>query len=167
MTLVGDPRIIFLDEPTTGLDPRSRHTMWQIIRDLVASGVTILLTTQYLEEADQLADQIAVLDGGKLVAQGTPYELKRRIGGVHMRLQFADVSGLESAIQILGDVTRDDDALTLQVPSDGNVRSIKALLDLLDDESIVVNDLSIHTPDLDDVFFALTDHSNTQKGFVR
>jgi ABC-2 type transport system ATP-binding protein len=167
MTLVGDPRIIFLDEPTTGLDPRSRHTMWQIIRDLVASGVTILLTTQYLEEADQLAGQIAVLDEGKLVAQGTPDELKRRIGGGHMRLQFADVSGLESAIHILGDVTRDDDALTLQVPSDGNVRSIKALLDRLDDESIVVNDLSIHTPDLDDVFFALTDHSNTQKGFVR
>lgn len=167
MTLVGDPRIIFLDEPTTGLDPRSRHTMWQIIRDLVASGVTILLTTQYLEEADQLAGQIAVLDEGKLVAQGTPDELKRRIGGGHMRLQFADVSGLESAIHILGNVTRDDDALTLQVPSDGNVRSIKALLDRLDDESIVVNDLSIHTPDLDDVFFALTDHSNTQKGFVR
>jgi ABC-2 type transport system ATP-binding protein len=167
MTLVGDPRIIFLDEPTTGLDPRSRHTMWQIIRDLVSGGVTILLTTQYLEEADQLADRIAVLDRGKLVAQGTPDELKRRIGGGHMRVQFADVSGLESAIHILGDVLRDDDALTLQIPSDGNVRSIKALLDKLDDESIVVNDLSIHTPDLDDVFFALTDHSHTQKGAVR
>jgi ABC-2 type transport system ATP-binding protein len=167
MTLVGDPRIIFLDEPTTGLDPRSRHTMWQIIRDLVSGGVTILLTTQYLEEADQLADRIAVLDRGKLVAQGTPSELKRRIGGGHMRLQFADLSGLESAIHILGNVTRNDDELTLQIPSDGNVLSIKALLDKLDDESIVVNDLSIHTPDLDDVFFALTDHSNTQKGNVR
>jgi len=167
MTLVGDPRIIFLDEPTTGLDPRSRHTMWQIIRDLVASGVTILLTTQYLEEADQLADRIAVLDRGKLVAQGTPDGLKRRIGGGHMSLQFADMSGLESAIHILDDVTRNDDELTLQIPSDGNVRSIKALLDRLDDESIVVNDLSIHTPDLDDVFFALTDHANTQKGNVR
>jgi ABC-2 type transport system ATP-binding protein len=167
MTLVGDPRIIFLDEPTTGLDPRSRHTMWQIIRDLVSGGVTILLTTQYLEEADQLAEQIAVLDRGKLVAQGTPSELKRRIGGGHMRLQFADMSGLESAIHILGDVMRDDDELTLQIPSDGNVRSIKALLDRLDDESIVVDDLSIHTPDLDDVFFALTEHSNTQKGSVR
>src|SRR5947209_4800089 len=167
MTLVGDHRIIFLDEPTTGLDPRSRHTMWQIIRDLVSGGVTILLTTQYLEEADQLADRIAVLDQGKLVAQGTPSELKRRIGSGHMRLQFADVSGLESAIHILGDVTRDDDALTLQIPSDGNVRSIKALLDRLDDESIVVNDLSIHTPDLDDVFFALTEHANTQKGHIR
>jgi ABC-2 type transport system ATP-binding protein len=167
MTLVGDPHIIFLDEPTTGLDPRSRHTMWQIIRDLVSGGVTILLTTQYLEEADQLADRIAVLDRGKLVAQGTPSELKTRIGGGHMRLQFADMSGLESAIHILGDVMRDDDELTLQIPSDGNVRSIKALLDRLDNESIVVDDLSIHTPDLDDVFFALTEHSNTQKGNVR
>lgn len=167
MTLMGNPRIIFLDEPTTGLDPRSRRTVWQIIRDLVSGGVTILLTTQYLEEADQLADRIAVLDRGKLVAQGTPSELKRRIGGGHMRMQFADVSGLESAIHILGEVIRDDDELTLQIPSDGNVRSIKALLDRLDDESIVVNDLSIHTPDLDDVFFALTDHSNIQKGNVR
>jgi ABC-2 type transport system ATP-binding protein len=167
MTLVGDPRIIFLDEPTTGLDPRSRHTMWQIIRDLVASGVTILLTTQYLDEADQLADRIAVLDRGKLVAEGTPDELKRRIPGGHIRLQFADASGLKAAAQTLGEVARDDDALTLQVPSDGNVRSIRALLDRLDDEAIDVNDLSIHTPDLDDVFFALTDHSNIQKGKVQ
>ena len=81
MTLIGDPQIIFLDEPTTGLDPRSRQTMWQIIRDLAARGVTIFLTTQYLEEADQLADRIAVLDQGKLVAEGTPDELKRRIPG--------------------------------------------------------------------------------------
>ncbi|HEX6480952.1 MAG TPA: ATP-binding cassette domain-containing protein [Ktedonobacteraceae bacterium] len=167
MTLVGDPRIIFLDEPTTGLDPRSRHTMWQIIRDLVASGVTILLTTQYLDEADQLADRIAVLDRGKLVAQGTPDELKRRIPGGHIRLQFADASGLALAARTLGEVARDDDALTLQVPNDGNVRSIKALLDQLDDEAIVVNELSIHTPDLDDVFFALTGHPETQKGNVR
>src|ERR1041385_1985000 len=97
MTLVGSPRIIFLDEPTTGLDPRSRHTMWQIIRNLVAGGVTILLTTQYLEEADLLADRIAVLDQGKLVAQGTPDELKRRIPGGHIRLQFASANGLELA----------------------------------------------------------------------
>ena len=163
MTLVGDPRIIFLDEPTAGLDPRSRHTMWQIIRDLVARGVTILLTTQYLEEADQLADRIAVLDQGKLVAQGTPDELKRRIPGGHILLQFADASGLELAARTLGDGARDDNELTLQIPTDGSVRSIKALLNRLDDESMAVNDLSIHTPDLDDVFFALTDHSNIQK----
>jgi len=163
MTLVGDPRIIFLDEPTAGLDPRSRHTMWQIIRDLVARGVTILLTTQYLEEADQLADRIAVLDQGKLVAQGTPDELKRRIPGGHILLQFADASGLELATRTLGEGARDDNELTLQIPIDGSVRSIKALLNRLDDESMAVNDLSIHTPDLDDVFFALTDHSNIQK----
>ena|SRR6266568_4632954 len=167
MTLVGDPRIIFLDEPTTGLDPRSRHTMWQIIRDLVAGGVTILLTTQYLEEADQLADRVAVLDRGKLVAQGTPDELKRRIPGGHIRLQFADASGLESAARTLGEVSRDDNELTLQVPTDGSVRSIKALLDRLDDQSIDVNEFSVHTPDLDDVFFALTGHPDTQKGNVR
>src|SRR5438876_3697876 len=164
MTLVGDPRIIFLDEPTTGLDPRSRHTMWQIIRDLVARGVTILLTTQYLDEADQLADRIAVLDRGKLVAEGTPEELKRLIPGGHIRLQFADARGLEAAARTLGEVARNDNELTLQVPTDGSVRSIKALLDRLDDQSIVVNDLSIHTPDLDDVFFALTGHTDTQKG---
>ncbi len=167
MTLVGDPRIIFLDEPTTGLDPRSRHTMWQIIRDLVAGGVTILLTTQYLDEADELADQIAVLDQGKLVAQGTPDELKRLIPGGHMRLQFADASGLESAARTLGEVARDDNELTLQVPTDGSVRSIKALLDRLDDQSIDVNEFSVHTPDLDDVFFAITSHPDTQKGNVR
>src|SRR5436309_10775074 len=166
MTLVGDPRIIFLDEPTTGLDPRSRHTTWQIIRDLVASGVTILLTTQYLDEADELADRIAVLDRGKLVAQGTPDALKRLIPGGHIRLQFADANGLELAARTLSEVARDDNELTLQVPTDGSVRSIKALLDRLDDQSIDVNDLSIHTPDLDDVFFAITSHPDTQKGYV-
>ncbi|MGB8345477.1 MAG: ATP-binding cassette domain-containing protein [Ktedonobacteraceae bacterium] len=167
MTLVGDPRIIFLDEPTTGLDPRSRHTMWQIIRDLVARGVTILLTTQYLDEADELADRIAVLDQGKLVAQGTPDELKRLIPGGHIRLQFANASGFESAARTLDEGERNDNDLTLQVPTDGSVRSIKALLDRLDDQSIVVNEFSIHTPDLDDVFFALTGHTDTQKGTIR
>jgi ABC-2 type transport system ATP-binding protein len=163
MTLVGNPRIIFLDEPTTGLDPRGRHTMWQIIRDLVAGGITIFLTTQYLDEADELADRIAVLDQGKLVAEGTADELKRRVPGGHIRLQFADSAGLELAARTLGEVSRDDDALTLQVPSDGGVRSLRALLDRLDDEAIAVEGLSVHTPDLDDVFFALTGHPTTEK----
>src|SRR5258708_20548103 len=167
MALLGVPRVIFLAEPTSGLDPRSRHTMWQIIRDLVASGVTILLTTQYLEEGDQLADRIAVLDLGKLVAQGTPDELKRLIPGGHIRLQFADARGLEAAARALGEVVRDDEALALQVPNDGSVRSIKALLDRLDGGLISVHDLSIHTPRLDHVFFALPSHSDTQKGSLR
>jgi ABC-2 type transport system ATP-binding protein len=166
MTLVGNPRIIFLDEPTTGLDPRSRHTMWQIIRDLVAGGVTIFLTTQQLEEADELADRIAVLDQGKLVAEGSAGELKRLIPGGHIRLQFADARGLEAAARTLGAVSRDDNALTLQIPSDGGVRSLRAVLDRLDDASIEVDGLSIHTPNLDDVFFALTSHP-TQEGTRR
>ena len=162
MTLVGDPRVIFLDEPTTGLDPRSRRTMWDIIRDLVGGGVTILLTTQYLDEADELADRIALLDGGRLVAEGTAEELKRRVPGGHIRLQFADPRGRASAVQTLGDLARDDGELALQVPSDGSVRALKAVLDRLDDGSIEVEGLTVHSPDLDDVFFALTGHQTTE-----
>ncbi len=163
MGLVGDPRIVFLDEPTAGLDPRSRRTTWQIIRDLVAGGVTIFLTTQYLEEADQLADQIALLDHGRLVAEGTPDQLKRRIPGGHISLQLTDPRTLESAARTLGAMSRDDEALTLQVPSDGGVRSLRALLDRLDGASIDVDGLSIHTPDLDDVFLALTGQPDKEK----
>ncbi len=163
MGLVGDPRIVFLDEPTAGLDPRSRRTTWQIIRDLVAGGVTIFLTTQYLEEADQLADQIALLDHGRLVAEGTPDQLKRRIPGGHISLQLTDPRTLESAARTLGAMSRDDEALTLQVPSDGGVRSLRALLDQLDGASIDVDGLSIHTPDLDDVFLALTGQPDKEK----
>ena len=163
MTLVGDPRIIFLDEPTSGLDPRSRRTMWQIIGELVVEGVTIFLTTQYLEEADELADRIAILDHGTLVAQGTSDELKRRIPGGHVRLRFADPGGLESAALAVGESSRDDAALTLHVPIDGSVGSLKAMLDRLDGESSSVEGLSVHTPDLDDVFFALTGHHEREK----
>ncbi|WP_431957311.1 ATP-binding cassette domain-containing protein [Nocardia lijiangensis] len=159
MTLIGNPRIIFLDEPTTGLDPRSRRTMWSIIRDLVADGVTIFLTTQYLEEADQLADRIAVLDQGRLVAQGTPDDLKRQIPGTHVRLRFTDVSQLDAAARLFPDTTRDDEALTLRVPSDGGTASLRALLDRLDEYSLSAEEFSVHTPDLDDVFLALTGHA--------
>jgi ABC-2 type transport system ATP-binding protein len=133
----------------------------------VASGVTIFLTTQYLDEADELASQIAVLDHGKLIAQGTPDELKRRIPGGHISLQFADARALDFAARALGEATRDDDALTLQVPTDGSVQSLRAVLDQLDHDTIEVAGLSVHTPDLDDVFFALTGHPGTQKGAIR
>jgi ABC-2 type transport system ATP-binding protein len=162
MTLVGNPRIIFLDEPTTGLDPRSRRTMWDIVRGLVADGTTIFLTTQYLEEADQLADRIAVLDQGHLVAQGTPEELKRQVPGTHVRLRFAQPHELDAAARLLADATRDDDELTLRVPSDGGSRSLRALLDLLDSRAIDANEVTVQTPDLDDVFLALTGHANTE-----
>ncbi len=161
MTLVGRPRIIFLDEPTAGLDPRSRRTMWQIIGDLVsADGVTIFLTTQYLEEADQLAGQIAVLDQGRLVAEGTPAELKQLVPGGHVSLRFTDAAELDLAARALGTISRDEEDLTLQVPSDGGVGSLYSLLDRLSRANIEPAGLTVHTPDLDDVFLALTDHSN-------
>ncbi len=167
MTLVGDPRIIFLDEPTTGLDPRSRRTMWQSIRDLVAGGVTVFLTTQYLEEADQLADRIAVLDHGVLVAEGTADELKWLVGGGHIRLEFGEEREIEAAAAALDASSRDDDALALQIPSDGSLQSLRAVLDRLDQDSIKVEGLSVHTPDLDDVFLALTGTDTKQKEPVR
>jgi ABC-2 type transport system ATP-binding protein len=183
MTLIGRPRVIFLDEPTTGLDPRSRRLMWQIVRDLVADGVTIFLTTQYLEEADKLADHIAVLDKGKIVAAGTPAELKRSIPGGHVRFRFSGTAALDTAARALSqntdptadrdgdsarstnakstqsahaDLTRDDEALTLQVPSDGGVRTLQKLLEQLDQAGAEVDEVELHTPDLDDVFLALT-----------
>jgi ABC-2 type transport system ATP-binding protein len=173
MTLVGDPRIIFLDEPTAGLDPRSRRTMWESIRDLVAGGVTVFLTTQYLEEADQLADRIAVLDHGVLVAQGTADELKWLVGGGHIRLEFAGPSEIEAAAAALGvgvgvgGATRDHDALALQIPSDGSLQSLREVLDRLDQDSIKVEGLSVNTPDLDDVFLALTGTDTKQKERAR
>jgi ABC-2 type transport system ATP-binding protein len=156
MTLVGSPKVIFLDEPTTGLDPRSRHTMWDIIRGLVAEGTTILLTTQYLEEADQLAHRVAVLDGGRIVAEGTPAELKARIPGGHIELTFADRARLGAAAMVLDPTGRDDDGLTLQLAGDGRVSTLRTLLKRLDDADIDVESLTVRTPDLDDVFFALT-----------
>jgi ABC-2 type transport system ATP-binding protein len=156
MTLVSTPSVIFLDEPTTGLDPRSRHTMWDIVRGLVAEGTTVLLTTQQLEEADELADQIAVLDDGRIVADGTPDELKSLVPGGHIRLRFGQASALDSAARLLDGSARDDAGLTLTVPSAGGVGALRRVLDRLDAAHLEVDDLSIHTPDLDDVFFALT-----------
>ena len=167
MTLVGDPRIIFLDEPTAGLDPRSRRAMWDTIKELVAGGVTIFLTTQYLEEADRLADQIALLDRGTFIAEGTPDELKRLVTGGHVQLSFADVAQLDRAATVFDGSTRDDESLTLQVPSDGGIRSLRTILDRLEAGSIDVGELSLQTPDLDDVFLSLTGDHDTQKAMPR
>ncbi|GGP68590.1 ATP-binding cassette domain-containing protein [Saccharothrix coeruleofusca] len=167
MTLVGSPEVIFLDEPTTGLDPRSRRAMWRIVRELVAGGVTIFLTTQYLEEADELADLIAVLDRGGIVATGTADELKRRIPGGHVLLRFADPRDLDAAARVVRHAARDGDALALRVPHDGSPRSLKALLDLLDENAVEVDALDTHTPDLDDVFLALTGNPDHEKVTAR
>ncbi|WP_405832740.1 ATP-binding cassette domain-containing protein [Streptomyces sp. NBC_01176] len=156
MTLVGSPRIIFLDEPTTGLDPRARHNMWQIIRALVSDGVTVFLTTQYLDEADELADRIALLHDGKIVAEGSAEELKRLIPGGHVRLRFTDPTAYRTAASTLREATRDDEALSLRIPSEGSQRELRSILDWLDSAGIEADELTVHTPDLDDVFFALT-----------
>ncbi|MEW2393513.1 ATP-binding cassette domain-containing protein [Streptomyces venezuelae] len=156
MTLVGGPRIIFLDEPTTGLDPRSRHTMWGAVRELVADGVTVFLTTQYLEEADQLADRIAVLHDGKIAAEGSADELKRLVPGGHVRLRFEDPGAFRSASAALRESDADDGALSLRVPCDGGQRALRSLIDRLESAGVEADELTVHTPDLDDVFFALT-----------
>ncbi|WP_203901176.1 ATP-binding cassette domain-containing protein [Virgisporangium aliadipatigenens] len=162
MTLVGRPRVIFLDEPTTGLDPRSRRTMWSIVRELVADGMTIFLTTQYLEEADQLADRVAVLDQGRIVAEGTPAELKRMVPGGHIRLRFADAARLAAAARVLAGSTPDEEELSLRVPGDSGIRALRGLLERLDEYAIEVEEFSVHTPDLDDVFLSLTGQKATE-----
>ncbi|WP_327148478.1 ATP-binding cassette domain-containing protein [Nocardia sp. NBC_01329] len=162
MTLVTRPEVVFLDEPTTGLDPRSRRTMWEIVRDLTGQGVTIFLTTQYLEEADQLADRIAVLDRGRIVAEGTADELKRRVPGSCIRLRFTQVAELDAAARVMPDSTRDDEALSLRVPGDGGSTSLRHVLDRLDEASLEATEVSVHTPDLDDVFLSLTGHATTE-----
>ncbi|MFI6055135.1 ATP-binding cassette domain-containing protein [Streptomyces violascens] len=162
MTLVGNPEIIFLDEPTTGLDPRSRRTMWGIVRELVADGTTIFLTTQYLEEADELADRIAVLSEGKFVAEGTAEELKRLIPGGYVRLRFNDAGSYRSAATALRDATADDETRSVQIPSDGTQRELRSILDWLDTSGIEADELTVHTPDLDDVFLALTERTSKE-----
>jgi ABC-2 type transport system ATP-binding protein len=156
MTLIGSPRLIFLDEPTTGLDPRSRRELWQIVREQVADGVTVLLTTQHLDEADQLAHRVGVLDGGRIIAEGTPAQLKSRVSGGHVEIQFANAAALTELAAVLPEATSDPDALTLRMANDG-VASLRRLLDRLDDDA--VTELTVRSADLDDVFLALTGHA--------
>jgi ABC-2 type transport system ATP-binding protein len=163
MTLMGNPRIVFLDEPTSGVDPRGRRTMWTIVRDLVADGITIFLTTQYLEEADELASHIAMLDHGRIVAEGTPAQLKRLVPGGSVRIEFTTADALENAAARLESARRDPDGLVLHVPTDGGVASLRAVLDQLNGASADVADIGLHTPDLDDVFLSLTGQADPRK----
>lgn len=160
-SLVGQPKILFLDEPTTGLDPRTRLDLWNIIRDLVAGGTTILLTTQYLEEADELADHIAVIDHGKVIAEGTSDQLKARLGGDVVEFQLAHKRDLAGALKAVADhakkePTVDEDGLTITVPVKDGSKSLMAVVSALNMAKIVPTILSLHRPSLDDVFLALT-----------
>jgi len=154
MTLVGSPKIIVLDEPTTGLDPRSRRGLWELVRELVAEGTTVLLTTQYLEEADQLADRIAVMDRGRVVAQGSPADLKRSVGGGHLVLSFASTEELTAAAALL-ELQPGDDA-DLRVPLHDPVATVRETLQRLDSAGVTVSGVAVRTADLDDVFLAVT-----------
>lgn len=165
MSLIAAPPIIFLDEPTTGLDPRSRMAMWDMIKQLAKSGTTILLTTQYMEEADQLADRIVVIDGGTVIAEGTADSLKARVGSDRLELVIAKGSSYEKARQIIDDksLQADPERRAFSVASKGGVKKLKDMLQQLEAANINVESVSLHRPTLDDVFLTLTGHAATQQ----
>jgi ABC-2 type transport system ATP-binding protein len=164
--LVGNPSVIFLDEPTTGLDPRSRQAVWQVVSELAASGVSVFLTTQYLEEADRLADRIAVLDGGRVVADGTSAQLKEQVAGHRLDLVLADAAAFEEVARRLDGraAQRDPARLTIGVATDGSAAQVRALLDEVDPTRRVVDRFAVHGATLDDVFLALTGHPAERPG---
>ena len=170
LSLVGSPEVVFLDEPTTGLDPRGRQTMLDVVRELTATGVAVLLTTQYLEEADQLADRVAVLGGGEIVANGTPGELKDQVGERRLVLRFTSADELSDAAFALGQRVLDLRApdLELSLATDGTAASVRALLDEVDPDRSRVADFEVDRATLDDVFLALTETANhaTELGAV-
>ena len=162
-SLVVAPPVLFLDEPTTGLDPRSRMGMWDLIRELVAGGTTVLLTTQYLEEADQLAQRIAVIDGGAVIARGTPDELKTRVGGARIEMTVARTGDLDAAVRVLrrygdGSVQVDAERRRIVAPAADGSASLAAAVRELDAAGVRLDELGLHRPTLDDVFLALTGH---------
>ncbi len=159
--LIGRPHLLFLDEPTTGLDPRSRLGMWEVIRSLVREGTTLLLTTQYLEEADELADTIAVVDHGRIIARGTADELKSSVGGERIEVVVHDRAAIPQAIEILsrdalGDCTVDDHTRKVTVPATGGPGMLVQVVRDLDDAGIAIDDIALRRPTLDDVFLSLT-----------
>jgi len=165
-SLIGQPKVLFLDEPTTGLDPNARMMMWDIVRGLAADGTTILLTTQYLEEADQLAERIAVIDGGTVIAEGTSDELKASIGGERLEVNLADGQDVQAAFIALkpyaiGDIKQDRSALSMPVSLTQGLTT--AVVRALDSAGVEVNDVTIHRASLDDVFFSLTGHATTDE----
>jgi ABC-2 type transport system ATP-binding protein len=168
--LIGRPRLLFLDEPTTGLDPRSRLGMWEVIRDLVRTGSTLLLTTQYLEEADALADEIAVVDAGRIIARGTADELKSQVGGERVEVVVHKPGDVDNARAVLArccgaEVTVDEHTRHLTTPTSGGTESLVGVLRALDDAGIALDDVGLRRPTLDDVFLTLTGHS-AEDGFT-
>ena len=160
--LCGRPRVLFLDEPTTGLDPRSRLGMWDIVRGLVREGVTILLTTQYLEEADELASSIAVVDHGRIIARGTADELKTQVGGERIEVVVRDRAALSQAAALLsggGEATIDDHTRRITVPAHGGAQRLVQVVRDLDEAAIAIDDIGLRRPTLDDVFLSLTGHA--------
>jgi ABC-2 type transport system ATP-binding protein len=160
-SLVGRPSVVFLDEPTTGLDPRGRQAMWGVITGLAGSGVTVFLTTQYLEEADRLADRIALIDGGRVVAEGTAAELKQKVADQRLELELADAAAFDEVARSVGGraVASDPGHLTIGVATDGSAAHVRALLDEVDPDHRAVRRFAMHTATLDDVFLALTGRS--------
>jgi ABC-2 type transport system ATP-binding protein len=162
--LIGRPRLLFLDEPTTGLDPRSRLGMWDVIRSLVREGVTLLLTTQYLEEADELADAIAVVDHGRIIARGTADTLKAQVGGERIEVVIHDRAVMSRAIEVLardgqGQVSLDEHTRRLTVPTSGGAQALVQVVRDLDEAGVGVDDIALRRPTLDDVFLSLTGHA--------
>jgi ABC-2 type transport system ATP-binding protein len=165
-SLIGHPRVLFLDEPTTGLDPNARAMMWEIVRDLAADGTTVLLTTQYLEEADQLAARIAVIDGGTVIAEGTSDQLKSSVGGERIEVTMAHGQDLEAAIVTLkpyskGTIHQNEAGFHLSVPVSVTDGLTTQVVRALDAAGVAVNDVTISRASLDDVFFSLTGHTST------